>query len=273
MESLKSKHGISSKIIARSKSVSSNIELITYELEYPKYIHGEVMTHRVFSRNAQSSRAIPVETMINRVQESTWYPVFMKNQKGMSASIPLEGEELERAKVRWDTAKRDAIHSAYRLLELNIHKQVINRLLEPFSTINVIVTSTEWNNFFKLRLAPNAMQEIQLLARSMDRNLGEVLAKELCPGQWHLPYITSEEEIKYSLSERKKISSARCARVSYLNHDKAQDYFADMKLHDGLLADEHMSPFEHQAMALDTSQFFANFRGWKQYRWDLEHGF
>jgi thymidylate synthase ThyX len=263
------KHNIKSKIISRSSNYNG-IEIITFELEYPRYIHSEVMTHRVFSRNAQSSRAIPVEKMIERVENSTWFPIFMKNQKGMAASVPLEGEELVRAKMRWSVAKQDAIHNAYKLLEIGIHKQIVNRVLEPFSTITTLITSTEWSNFFNLRLAKDAQQEIGCLAKSMAMDMEVTRVTPLLHGDWHLPYISCLEMDMYDLTDLKKLSAARCARVSYLNHSGIFDPAKDIELHDQLVASAHLSPFEHQATPMASDKFYRNFKGWKAYRTEID---
>lgn len=260
---------IQTKIIA--DSIYNGIRLTTFELEYPRYIHAEVMTHRVFSRNAQSSRAIPVSKSIEILQRSDWYPVFMKNKKGMSAEEAIDPSEIDLARRHWKEAKDNAILSAIKLNELGVHKQVVNRLLEPFSTIKVILTATEFDNFFELRLSGGAQQEIQLLANSMGRDM--IISKPTLMdlGQWHLPYVSPEEE-GLPLATKAMLSAARCARVSYLNHDGQRDIEKDIDLHNQLLSSKHMSPFEHQATPYPGGSFVNNFRGWAQYRKHLELG-
>lgn len=258
---------ITAKIIADSKSSMETPRITTLELEYPRYIHAEFMTHRLFSRNAQSSRAIPVLKCIEKIQESPVEPIFMHNQPGMQADIHLEGLELETAQMYWDTAYRQAIQSAKLLAKMGVHKQIANRLLEPFSHIKVIITATEWDNFFKLRIAPDAQQEICELAtkirNAMDKSIPRVT-------KIHLPYISEEERKTLSIQDAFEASVSRCARVSYLNHDRSNPSLENDKiLHDRLLESKHMSPFEHCAVANGFGKI-ANFIGWGQYRSIIE---
>ena len=257
------------KVIA--DSIYNGHRLTTLELEYPRYIHSEFMTHRVFSRNAQSTRAIPTAKQIERILKDKWYPIFMKNQAGMQADIPLEGKDLFIAKSIWNTAKSEAIYQSSLLLENKVHKQVASRILEPFSKIKVIVSATEWNNFFRLRIAPDAQQEMQELAIEIRGAIVLSNPNKLDICEWHLPYISSEERAFYSPDNLKKLSTARCARVSYLSHDGERDPAKDLELHDRLFESKHMSPFEHVATPWPGDFSGGNFRGWRQYRYDIEN--
>jgi len=258
---------ITAKVI--KDSIYNGKRLTTLELEYPRYIHSEFMTHRVFSRNAQSSRAIPIEKMIKRIEDNEWYPIFMKNQSGMSASIPLSFNEEQIAKADWSNAKAEMIKRARLLAKSGIHKQIVNRLLEPFATIKVIVSANEWNNFFRLRIHPAAQQEMQLLATTIRDAMFDSKAKHLDIGEWHLPYLREDESI-LPLGLQKAICTARCARVSYLNHNGQRDIEDDVKLHDALFKEKHMSPFEHIATPWNNDKT-SNFKGWRQYRYDVEN--
>jgi thymidylate synthase ThyX len=191
-------------------------------------------------------------------------PIFMQNQKGMQADDQLDYENLKEAHKEWLQAASMAVDSAIELKMLGVHKQVVNRLLEPFSTIKVIVTATEWDNFFSLRIHPAAQQEMQLLAIAIKEARDQSTPIKMDAGEWHLPYIYKYEEV-LDLSVRKKVSVARCARVSYLNHDKQLDIDKDIKFHDDLLSDRHASPFEHVATPVPFNTT-ANFVGWSQYR-------
>lgn len=248
-------------------SIYKGHRLTTLEVEYERYIHSEFMTHRVFSRNASSSRAIPVEKMIKKVEEDAVYPIFMANQPGMQADVELKDDDLDEAYWIWSKAREDAIHHAQDLIRLGVHKQVVNRLLEPFSTIKVIVSATEWDNFFRLRISPDAQQEIQLLAIAIKKAMDESVPNRLDIGQWHLPYLTESEENLNALDLKKKISAARCARVSYLNQDKLVEYHKDAELHDRLIESRHASPFEHQATPNPDDNVTGNFVHWNQYRY------
>ena len=250
-------------------SIYNGNRLTTFELEYPRYIHPEVMTHRVFSRNAQSSRAIPVKKSIELIESDEWYPYFMKNKPGMSAEETLNTFDIANAKGLWKKAKREAINNARYLMNLGVHKQVVNRLIEPFSKIKVILTATEFDNFFKLRCHPAAQQEIQEIALKMKSAMYESLPNKLDIGEWHLPYITFEDEV-WPIAAQKALSTARCARVSYLNHNGTRDPNKDIDLHNQLLAEKHMSPFEHVATPSAINEFRGNFKGWMQYRKEVE---
>lgn len=250
-------------------SIYSGNRLTTLELEYPRYIHAEFMTHRVFSRNAQSSRAIPTATAIKRINEDIWYPIFMKNQPGMQADVPLTGLDLINAQTLWDKAKSNAIRTAYHMLDLGVHKQVASRILEPFSKIKVIVTATEWDNFFSLRIAPNAQQEIQELAKAIKDTIDSSKPLKVDIGNWHLPYIREDEE-GLSVTMLKMLSVARCARVSYLNHDGTRSHSKDIDLFYQLAKSRHLSPFEHVATPSPTpNKITCNFIGWNQFRHQL----
>ena len=262
---------ITAKIIADSVSEESGDRLTTLELQYPRYIHAEVMTHRVFSRNAQSSRAIPVEKAIELVTSEPVEPIFMKNQPGMQADEKLVGMAYMEARDEWNLARDEAIESAQILLRLGVHKQIANRILEPFSHIKVILSGTEFNNFFRLRIAADAQQEIHELALAMQLAIHESMPHFLKKEEWHLPYIAQKERDNYSLGMLKKMSVARCARVSYLNHDKTKpDIDKDIELYHFLKESRHMSPLEHVATPLEVGR--GNFRGWRQHRDEIEWG-
>jgi thymidylate synthase ThyX len=245
--------------------------LTTLEVTYPSYIHAEVMTHRVFSRNFQSRRAIPVEKLIQKVRESNWYPMFMKNKPGMAATETMSGKDLDDAKAVWDLSREQACDNAARLAFIGCHKQIANRVLEPFSTITGIITATEWDNFFSLRIHPAAQQEMRVLAEKMKEALDSSKPTQLDVSHWHTPFISHDEE-ELPLDLRLKLSTARTARVSYLTHDGQRDIDKDIILHDSLRADRHMSPFEHVATPSISTGFSGNFRGWLQYRKYVEQG-
>lgn len=251
-------------------SVANGVRLTTFEITYPRYIHAEIMTHRIFSRNAQSSRAIPVEKRLKRVRENPVVPIrWGANQKGMQASMD-DVDDVVMASAYWMQAALNAEQSAVKLLGENLHKQWVNRLLEPFDTITTIITATEWENFFALRCHKDAQPEFQWLAWKMADlyyDAGTSFAVPVDPMEWHLPYVTTEEKLTVDVDDLVKASVARCARVSYLNHDQtAPDLTKDIALHDRLMADGHMSPFEHQAQHHEGCRA-SNFRyPWWQYR-------
>lgn len=266
---------IYAKIIEDS-TCNNGKRLTTLELQYQRYIHGEVLTHRVFSRNAMSSRAIPVAKMIEQVRNNPAMPIHWgQNQPGMQAST--EVVDATEAKSQWMVAARAAADRAEILASIGIHKQVANRLLEPFQWMRTIVTATEWDNFFELRCHKDAQPEFQALASAIRTAMEESTPVNRGrhsysgdPKSWHLPYVRDDERTLYKVEHLPKISAARCARVSYLTHDgEKPDVHKDLELFDRLVGSvpRHSSPIEHQALPAEhKSTASNNFRGWVQYR-------
>lgn len=265
------------KIIKDSLNPDNGVRLTTMQLRYWRSIHGEFMTHRVFSRNASSSRAIPINTFLKQVWNDPAGPIHWgANNPGMQAKAELTGFKLWFAKQAWKWTGRMVCGMVWLTNKVaKPHKQTFNRLLEPWQYISVIVTATEWDNFFELRNHKDAQPEIRELAIAM------LAAMENSTPEYrevHLPYVTREEEKMYINGEIDeatlfKISAARCARVSYLTHDgSAPSIDKDIRLHDQLVGSVpiHASPTEHQAVIADDDRFYKNFRGWKQYRIDVE---
>lgn len=257
---------IQAKVLLDSLNPFNGKRIITMELTYPRYIHAEFMTHRMFSRNASSSRAIPIARLIDKVRDNPVFPIeWGSNKPGMQAGEPISRMAQTEAEAEWHRAIIDTLKHAQRLKEIGVHKQIVNRLLEPFSTITVVVTATEWDNFFDLRISPLAQPEIRQLAIKMRdaQNASTPVTRE-----YHAPYMTQDEIDSFIKSDVMMFSAARCARVSYLNHDGLEpDLDKDMALATRLLKDKHASVFEHQAMArtLATDES-RNFRGWLQHR-------
>lgn len=269
---------IQAKIIADSVS-TAGVRITTLELQYPRFIHGEVMTHRVFSRNAMSSRAIPVAKMVEQVRSNPATPVHWgKNQPGMQANEQLTGAALESAKCLWLRAAQQAADLAERMVDLGLHKQATNRILEPFQWMRTLITSTEWDNFFELRAHPDAQPEFHELALQMQAAMGGSKSVLRSSGSdvdsWHLPYVLDSERYLYRPSILLKLSTARCARVSYLTHEGDRpDINKDIALYDRLVGSRpiHASPAEHQARAMSVGATKCrNFRGWTQHRQLLE---
>jgi thymidylate synthase ThyX len=154
-------------------------------------------------------------------------------------------------------------------LDLHVHKQELNRLLEPFLWHTVIVSATEWQNFFELRCAPNAQPEIRVAALLMLEAMNASVPQALDYGAWHTPLLQPDEN-NLDPEIQRRISAARCARVSYLTHEGLREIERDLELYDRLRADRHLSPFEHVATPAPDSAFQANFRGWLQLRREIE---
>lgn len=251
--------------------------LTTWELTYPRFVHAELMTHRLFSRNSASSRAIPIEKLIERVEKDPAMPVFWgKNQKGMQAEVEMSSEEQRHASEQWLLARDLAVQQCKHLAGLGVHKQLANRVIEPWMFITVIVSATEYSNWFHLRNHRAAQPEIAWVARDMWKKFNEQKPMPRQAGAWHLPLISLEEAMGTEEATLKKVSTGRCARVSYLTHEGVRDMEKDIELHDKLCSGPatgepgHWSPFEHVAQALDKPDRIGNFIGWKQYRKEFE---
>lgn len=309
MVKIEGKGGIKATIVADSVSPEGK-RITTYELEYPRFVHAEFMTHRLFSRNAASSRAIPVPKMIEHIKANTAMPIHWgANQKGMQAdnectNLIFSNDWQFDRESWWKLAMEEAVDSAERYDEAGYHKQIVNRLLEPFQFIKVVCTATEYDNFFWLRNHKDAQPEIKELAHCMWEAREQSKPNQLNYDDWHVPYYegnygngvwrssgymrTSDNEITdykrggCSLSEAQKISASCCAQVSYRLADQSLD--KALKIYDMLVNSKpvHASPFEHQAtpMSEDTDldesgvtgynnrlgYYSGNFFGWTQYR-------
>jgi thymidylate synthase ThyX len=271
----------SAKVILDSINPHNGIRLITSELTYPRFIHAEFMTHRLFSRNAASSRAIPTRKMIKMVENNPAMPIYWgKNQKGMAAREELSPIDRDYAERIWLAAANEAVEFAKQMLDRGVHKQIVNRILEPWKWMTVIVSTTQTSNFFALRDHEDAQPEIAHVAKLWRGVMGKSIPVER---EWHIPYIQDDEQ-DLPLSSRRKIGTARCARVSYLTHDGNRSVIKDYGLYNRLLtggSSGHWSPFEHVAKATDEMEvrrnfidgtkksapiWCGNFQGWIQWR-------
>lgn len=296
---------ISATIIADSIS-EDNVRITTYELVYPRIIHGEVMTHRVFSRNAQSSRAVPTNKALALTSEPYTPVVWGKNQAGMSSAGELSQDTINAVSYYWHSAVSACKEAAAKMAEAGLHKQWASRCLEWFSPIKVVITATEWDNFFWLRDDPDAAQpEIVELARKMKAAMDESKPNTLQPGDWHLPYVDIStvfdcrqaftfEGQEIDLVTARKVSAACCAAVSYRNNPTL---LKCLEIYDKLFTGPkpHLSPVEHQATPIEDwdgewctypdftfnwemgvthadyhgQLWSGNFRGWIQFRQTL----
>ena len=273
---------IEAKVIAHSVAHDDRgnhgPEIFTLALKYPRFIHSEFMTHRVFSRNAASSRAIPVSKMIEQVRNEPAMPIYWgSNKPGMQAGDELLDTDLAAAKNLWIDAAENAAATAEKMQELGLHKQVANRVLEPFQIMQTVVTATEWENFFYLRISEFAQPEIKALAVAMKEAMTESTPFQMPYGEYHLPYVTAEERDEYKARKDWRtlcmVASARCARVSYLNHDGSNpDIQKDLDLATKLKDAHHASPFEHVARPWDLRDLpgvVRNLKEWTQFRAEI----
>jgi len=271
-------------ILADSVNVSGN-RLTTWEVTYPRIIHAEGCRHRVMARNTASSRAIPIERCIDAVVDAPFLPMHVgAAQKGMQAFNEVEPADKEAA-LEWIYTKRwDAISTAQRLSDLGVHKQVANRYLEPYLFITEIISTTSFRHFELLRDHPMAEPHIQHLARLMSNARKASVPELLIDGQWHLPLIHKSDRDNLGIDDLKKVSVARCARVSYVRQNDIKDYSEDFALYERLVGSEppHLSCTEHQATPLTAWCDWDNvhrglpsgcFIGWKQHRQEIEGEF
>lgn len=286
MTSVLGKGGISAKVICDSISEEGK-RITTFELEYPRFILAQLNTHRIISKNSASSRAIPVDKVIEQVMVRPTMPIHWgKNQAGMQANEECNNR-LNLGDVdepfyctkewAWKRARQEVCFYAEAFSKAGYHKQIVNRLLEPFQFTKTVATATEWDNFFWLRLDKDAQPEIRELADCMYNAYMQSEPVLLMQGEWHLPYIHTEfteyssnpeqrdisyfllDEQDYSLSntltleEAKAISVSCCAQVSYRKLDTSKDKALEIygKLISG--SKVHASPFENQATPMDLS--------------------
>lgn len=279
--------------VVLADSINQDVRLTTLQITFPRFILAELNTHRVFSRSSASSRAIPIKKRIEEVIKNPFVPEYWGvNQKGMQAYTALEEHAATQAVSAWLDARDSAVKHAQYLNSLNIHKQTVARVLEPYLWHTAIVTATEWENFFALRISPEAQPEFRRIAELMRDAMDVCAPTELKIGEWHLPFIDEDDRVAVRAvvpdesvdTYLARISAARCARVSYLTHDGRRDHQEDLNLAQRLSSAGHMSPFEHVALAsiaelwgssdfiqhgeyFKLPNFIGNFRApWMQYR-------
>lgn len=262
----------SAKVILDSISPEGT-RLTTLEVTFHRFILSEFNTHRVFSRNSASSRAIPVSKQVEKIVHDPALPHCYKyNQSGMQAAELMSEDDAATAEeiimnLRLEVAA--AVEDLNRLGGKGLHKQWANRYLEPWMWHTVIVTATDWKGFWNQRVSELAQPEIDAAARAMLIAFTGSTPKFLDVGEWHTPYIQPEEYDEFSLEDRKQVSAARCARVSYLTQDGVRDVEKDFELYSRLVTANpaHYSPLEHVATPVTESlNPLGNFEGWAQLR-------
>jgi thymidylate synthase ThyX len=282
---------ITAKIIKDSINSKTDDRLTTFVLIYPRFVHAEFMTHRMLSKNSASTRAIPTKKIIQSILDDPAMPEFWgKNRAGMQAYEQIE--EIEQCKLEWLDARDEIILRVEELVDtFGLHKQIAGRLLEPWFNITVLVSGTEWENFFALRAHKDAQPEIRVLAELMleeyNKSIPEINEPISNPAgfyswietkdnwiteraeheNWHIPF---EEKMPENLTKEQqlKVAIARCARLSYLTFDGEMNVEKDFEIYDKLLNNnpKHASPAEHVAFPIPDSKFVGNFKGWVQFR-------
>jgi hypothetical protein len=258
------------KVLLDSVS-EAGARLTSFQLEYPRFIHSALMTYRMFSRGAASSRAIPISKMIQRVIDDPAIPLsWGSNQRGMTAGPELVGVLASGCRARWLEGRDAAVRVARDLETFGVHKQLVNRVLEPYMFITTILTAQPGSlaHMFEERAHEAAQPEFQWLAVEMRRQLTNSRPTMRLAGEWHMPFLGIDDHA-LALETKRKISTARCARVSLLGHDGVRDIARDLDLAARLATETppHLSPFEHVAT---PGAGTGNFRGWNQYRHEIE---
>jgi len=278
---------ITAEVVADSVS-PAGARLTTMVVTVPRSALAELNTHRVFSRNSSSSRAVPIQRMIDYVATTPYVPrAFSLHKPGMNAhefvdvTSPRWGEVLQ----WWLASANQALDSARAGIALGLHKQDVNRILEPYLMHTIVVSSTTWDNFFEQRLAtdeqgqPLAYLPIYDGALAMRDALTASTPREVAQGEWHTPFVTDVEREQVSADQARAVAAARCARVSYFTPTgdrvvgAGPSLEADLALSVRLIEPSpgtapHMSPFEHVATPQEPGT--GNFRGWRQWRAEIE---
>lgn len=262
----------------------AGVRLTTWELTYPRFVHAELMTHRVFSRSSASSRAIPYKTMRDRIVNDPVMPVWWgKNQAGMQAEVPMSLAEIVVAEQTWVRGMKRAVETADELHTLGAHKQIVNRVTEPWMWITVIMSTTCHANWFEQRDHKAAQPELRHFAAYMHDLYWSMKPKFLPAGEWHMPLLDDREQLvsegftsvkptfdygygdgglrflPVSLSDfdntLQAISAGRCARTSYLTHHGKRDPKEDVGLFQRMsgASPSHRAPLEHVAQSMASS--------------------
>ena len=252
------------KVLADSVSRDGN-RLTTLEVTFPRMLLPEFNTHRMFSRNFRSSRAVPTSKLIKEVRDSPYVPErFGRNEKGMQSRNDLGSLEDAQARAVWLEASESACKLAEQLAAIGVHKQWVNRLLEPYMHVHGVVSSTEWANFFDQRDHPDAQPEIRKLAQVMKEAIYSSVPEHT---NWHLPYLTAEEKAQLEKPTAMAVFAARCARVSYTPFNSSTASMEeDLRLYNDLVQANppHLSPLEHPSMGAGMHK--SNYTGWDQFR-------
>lgn len=298
---------IYAKVIADSIGPNGN-RLTSFEVCFNRFVLAEVNTHRVFSRNSASSRAIPFRKQYERVMTDPALPVaWPAEQKGMQGGEPLPEETQHEVENIWRRASQEMAMDARALSRKGLHKSVVNRILEPWMWHTAIITATDWDGFWAQRCSPLAQPELRVAAEMMKEAYDASTPDEIAEGNWHLPYIDTDDaeyavmwaagtdlDVKTLLVQ---MSAARCARVSYLTQDGKRDIQTDLELYERLVSARpaHWSPLEHVATPWPENSYtvsgtfpalggqqqefkvirpvVGNFLGWRQHRFEMESAF
>ena len=254
-------------VIAKTYNCVTKTTITTFQITMPRFVLAQLNKHRILSSNTESNRAVPIDKKDAKLLANPYFPLsWGTNQKGMQSGVPLEGFKKHLANLIWFLSLHSQRFYGNLLNRLGVHKEIVNRLTEPFQLVDVVITGTQWDNFFNLRTNIAAQPEIREIALLMKKAISEFTDFTITSDDvfLHLPYVTSEEQEKYKddFLVLFAISSARCARVSYLNHTGKSSVSSDVRLFLRLVKSNHWSALEHCAVASNQSALFGNFLGW-----------
>ena len=230
------------ELLNKAMNIATGDTIRTFLLhDFPKCLLAEFNTHRMLSKNWESSRARPVGSVIQQVMTNPYIPSFTGKAKGMQGATVSE-ETADRARYRWLNARDNAVLQVQELISIGIHKQDANRLLEPWMLVSGIVSATEWANFFKLRNHPDAQPAFQEFAAEMQRLDEGVTARPIELGKWYKPWPDLSLEANV----------CKAASISYASHAKDRTEEDFQRIHDDLIHANplHASPLEHCAIAV-----------------------
>ena len=249
-------------------SVWGGVRITTLQIRFPRFILAELNTHGRLAKSTRSTRAVPTKKLLREVWLTPFVPrVWPSMKAGMQGGPPLQGARRLAAWALWLLASKLACVIAWALVAVGVHKQHAGRVLEPFMWCDSVISATEWENFFNLRISPLAQPEFDDLAKIIRF---EMAVSSPVSRNHHLPYITDAERASVGeLAALLEASARRCAQVSYAPHDGSKaDFAKDRAKAFELLTNGHMSPFEHPALAGDKTGYMPNkFRApWTHHR-------
>lgn len=265
-------HFLMIEILADSLNTATNDRLTTFLLpRFWKLLQAELRTHRSLSQSHYSSRAVPISKVIEQIESDPFVPRWTRHKSGMSGSDTLTGIQKDYFTDLATSHAQAAIATVKHMQLAGVSKESANRYLEPWMHGPVILTGTSdaWEHFFKLRCAEGVQPDFRVIADAMRSEYLAERVRCLEPGDWHIPFANAD----LLIIDQVKVSSARCARGSYKNHYGDIDVLEDLKLHDRLVSERHMTPMEHQAVAQSGSSLARNLKGWMHYRQHIEEDF
>lgn len=240
-------------LLKSSKNVETGTVFRTFLVRFPKILLAELNTHRMLVRNCGSSRAIPTKTFIKNIAKDPYIPMFTALRAGMTgAKLDKDDWRLKAANMLWATSRFCSVTVSKVYHKLGIHKQNANRVLEPYTYVDLVLSGTEWDNLLHLRCAEDAQPDFKVIADKIKQLIQTDNPSLLRPGEWHIPFMDDFYQL-LSLDDNIKVAIARIARVSYMRHGSTDiELQKDIKLATDLVGSGHLSPLEHVAMCVPS---------------------